>query len=331
MTRIEKTYFCSRIRGSLKMISRRLLRIKALTALYALNRREDDDLVKGEKELMFSIQKTYDLYHYIMLLILEIADIAEEKIEQARQKKVPAPEDLKPNRRFVDNLVIAKLRNTPSFTRYITSAKLSWINYYHIVRQLYKKMTAWPVYEEYMKSSGNNYQLDKKLIIQILNGIFADSEDLAACLEEQSIYWNDDMEFVLMMIEKTLKRSLADEDKDIPLMPLFKNEDDKDFVKILFRKSVMNNRKYSELIERNTTNWELERIALMDILVMRLAITEIIEFPEIPVRVTLNEYIEIAKYYCTSKSSTFVNGILDNIVRELRGKGLVEKYGRGLI
>ena len=313
------------------MISRRLLRIKALTALYALNRRGDDDLVKAEKELMFSIQKTYDLYHYIMLLILEIADIAEEKIEQARQKKVPAPEDLEPNRRFVDNQVIARLRNTPSFNRYITSATLSWINYYHIVRLLYKKMTIWPVYEEYMRSSGNNYQLDKKFIIQILKGIFADSEDLAACLEEQSIYWNDDLEFVLIMIEKTMKKSQGDKNENIPLMPLYKNKEDKDFIKILFRKSVLNNQKYSELIERNTTNWELERIALMDILVMRLAITEIIEFPEIPVRVTLNEYIEIAKYYCTSKSSTFVNGILDNIVRELREKELFKKYGRGLI
>ncbi len=310
------------------MISRRLLRIKALMALYALNRRDDDDLVNAEKELMFSIQKTYDLYHYIMLLLLEIADIAEEKIEQARQKRVPSPEDLMPNRRFVDNLVIAKLRNTPSFNKYIASAKLSWTNYYHIVRLLYKKMTEWPVYEEYMKSSGNNYQLDKKFIVQILNGIFADSEDLAACLEEQSIYWNDDIEYVLIMIEKTLKRSKAE---NITLMPLFKNKDDRDFIKILFRKSVLNNQKYSELIEHNTTNWELERIALMDILVMRLAITEIIEFPEIPVRVTLNEYIEIAKYYCTSKSSTFVNGILDNIVKELRGKGLFKKYGRGLI
>lgn len=313
------------------MISRRLLRIKALTALYALNRRGDDDLVKAEKELMFSIQKTYDLYHYIMLLILEIADIAEEKIEQARQKKVPAPEDLEPNRRFVDNQVIARLRNTPSFNRYITSATLSWINYYHIVRLLYKKMTIWPVYEEYMRSSGSNYQLDKKFIIQILKGIFADSEDLAACLEEQSIYWNDDLEFVLIMIEKTMKKSQGDKNENIPLMPLYKNKEDKDFIKILFRKSVLNNQKYSELIERNTTNWELERIALMDILVMRLAITEIIEFPEIPVRVTLNEYIEIAKYYCTSKSSTFVNGILDNIVRELREKELFKKYGRGLI
>jgi len=313
------------------MISRRLLRIKALMVLYAHNRREDDDLVRAEKELMFSIEKTYDLYHYIMLLLLEVADIAGEKIEQARQKKIPDPEDLNPNRRFVDNPVIAQLRNSMAFNKYITSSKLSWINNHHIVRLLYNNMTEWPVYKEYMNSSESNYQLDKKFIIRLLNELFAESEDLAACLEEQSIYWNDDMEYVLIMIEKTLKKYKADPGENILLMTLFKNEDDRNFIKILFRKTVLNKQKCSELIEHNTTNWELERIALMDILVMRLAITEILEFPEIPVKVTLNEYIEIAKYYCTSKSSTFVNGILDNIVKEIREKGLFKKYGRGLI
>jgi len=266
-----------------------------------------------------------------MLLLLEIADVAGEKIEQARQKRVPTPGDLNPNRRFIDNLVLTQLRNTPAFNKYIASSKLSWINYYHVVRLLYNKMTAWPVYMEYLNSSENNYHLDKKFIIRLLNELFAGSEDLAACLEEQSIYWNDDMEYILIMIEKALKRSKAGSGENIPLMPLFKNEDDRDFIKTLFRKAVLNNQKCSELIDNNTTNWELERIALMDILVMRLAITEILEFPEIPVRVTLNEYIEIAKYYCTSKSSTFVNGILDNIVREIRKKGLFKKYGRGLI
>ncbi len=313
------------------MISRRLLRIKALMALYALNRREDNDLVRAEKELMFSINKTYDLYHYFLLLILDIADIAAEKIEQARQKKIPSPEDLNPNRRFVDNMVITQLRNNIAFNKYLTSEKLSWINNYHVVRLLYNKMTVWPVYSEYMNAINYDYQLDKKFIIRLLNELFAGSEDLTSCLEEQSIYWNDDMGYVLIMIEKTLKKSKANPAEQMPMMPLFKNEEDRSFIEILFRKAVLNEQKCSEFIESNTTNWELERIALMDILVMRLAITEILEFPEIPVKVTLNEYIEIAKFYCTSKSSTFVNGILDNIVREMRVKELFKKYGRGLI
>jgi N utilization substance protein B len=132
------------------------------------------------------------------------------------------------------------------------------------------------------------------------------------------------------MLEKTLKKFKADSDEKMPLMPLFKNAEDEEFVKILFRKAILNSKKCSELIDKNTTNWEVDRIALMDILVMQLAITEVLEFPEIPVKVTLNEYIEIAKFYCTSKSSTFVNGILDNIVKEIREEGLFIKSGRGL-
>lgn len=313
------------------MISRRLLRIKALMAFYAFNRREDDDLAKAERELMFSIEKTYNLYHYLMLLVMELSDIASEKIDQARQKKIPSPEDLNPNLRFVNNRVIAQLRKNQEFQKYVASSKLSWVNYSHIIRLLYNKLIAWDAYEEYMNSPENNYQQDKKFIIRFVNDLLANSEDLANCLEEQSIYWNDDMEYVIIMIEKTLKKFKADSGEKTPLMPLFKNEEDENFVKILFTKAVLNTQKGSELIDNNTTNWELERIALMDILVMRLAITEIFEFPEIPVKVTLNEYIEIAKYYCTSKSSTFVNGILDNIVKEIREKGLFNKFGRGLI
>jgi N utilization substance protein B len=313
------------------MISRRLLRIKALMALYAFNRREDDNLTQAETELMFSIGKTYDLYHYLLLLVLEVADFASGKIDQALQKRVPTHEDLNPQRRFIDNQVISQLRSNIAFNDYVSSRKLSWINASHIPRILYNKMINWDVYTEYMKLENNNYMSDKKFIIRLITNLFADSEDLQSTLEEQSIYWNDDMEYISAMVEKTLKKFKADSDQNVRLMPLFKNEEDEEFVKILFRKAVIHNTRCSELIDKNTTNWEVERIALMDILVMQLAITEILEFPEIPVKVTLNEYIEIAKYYCTSKSSNFVNGILDNIVKELREKGLLNKFGRGLV
>lgn len=313
------------------MISRRLLRIKALLALYALNRRDDDDLANAETELMFSIAKTYDLYHYLMLLVLEVADIAGEKIDQALQKRIPAEEDLNPRRRFINNMVIAQLRKNLVFNKYISSNKLSWVNYSHIPRILYNKMITWDVYREYMDSEDNNYTSDKKFIIRLITLLFANSEDLNSNIEEQSIYWNDDIEYVTSMIEKTLKKFKADSLENTSLMPLFKNQEDEEFVKLLFRKTVLNARKCSELIDNNTTNWEVERIALMDILVMQLAITEILEFPEIPVKVTLNEYIEIAKYYCTSKSSNFVNGILDNIVKEIRKQGVINKSGRGLV
>lgn len=313
------------------MISRRLLRIKALMALYAFNRRDDGNLAQAETELMFSVGKTYDLYHYLLLLILDIADIASEKIEQALQKRMPTPEDLNPKREFVDNPVITQLRKNRSLNKYISSKKLTWVNNSHIPRLLNNKLVAWEKYNEYLQLPDHNYSSDKKFIINIINDLFANSEELLSNLEEQSIYWNDDMEYVIAMIEKTLKKLKSESGEDTPLMPLFKNEEDKEFVKILFRKAVINSEKYSALIDNNTTNWEIERIALMDILVMKLAVTEILEFPEIPVKVTLNEYIEIAKYYCTSKSSTFVNGILDNIVKEIREKGLFAKSGRGLV
>jgi N utilization substance protein B len=313
------------------MISRRLLRIKALMALYAFNRREDDNLPQAESELMFSIGKTYDLYHYLLLLVIDIADIAVEKIEQALQKHIPTQEDLNPTRRFVDNEVIAQLRKNKALNDYLASKKLSWVNNSHIPRLLYSKMIAWDVYVEFMKNETHNYQTDKKFIIRMVTELFEASDDLNSNLEEQSIFWNDDMEYITAMLEKTLKKFKADSGENASLMPLYKNEEDAEFVKILFRKAIIHSKKCSELIDKNTTNWEVERIALMDILVMQLAITEILEFPEIPVKVTLNEYIEIAKYYCTSKSSTFVNGILDNIVREIREEGLFNKFGRGLV
>jgi len=300
-------------------------------ALYAYNRREDVNLPHAEKELMFSIGKTYDLYHLLLLLVLEIADIASEKIDFALQKRMPAPEDLNPQRRFVDNQLVAQLRINSQFNQYISSVKLSWANYPHIPRNLYNKMIVSQIYEDYMSTVIHNYSSDKKFIINLITDLFLNSEDLQTNLEEQSIYWNDDLEFISTMLEKTLKKFKAESGENTLLMPLFKNEEDVEFVKILFRKTVMNTDKCSELIDKNTTNWEVDRIALMDILVMQLAITEILEFPEIPVKVTLNEYIEIAKYYCTSKSSTFVNGILDNIVKEVRQEGLLNKTGRGLV
>ena len=313
------------------MISRRLLRIKALMALYAFNRREDGNLPAAETELLFSISKTYDLYHYLMLLVTDVADIAAEKIDQALQKRLPTPEDLNPRRRFIDNLLIAQLRKNKALNQYLSSKKLSWSNNQHIPRILFNKMIAWDVYDEYMSSDVHSYQADKKFIIKLITELFASSEDLNSNLEEQSIYWNDDMEYIASMIEKTLKKFKPESGENTGLMPLYKNEEDEQFVKILFSKAIINSERYSKLIDKNTTNWEVDRIALMDILVMQLAITEIVEFPEIPVKVTLNEYIEIAKYYCTSKSSTFVNGILDNIVKEMREEGLFKKFGRGLI
>lgn len=313
------------------MISRRLLRIKALLAFYAFNCRNDNNLTQAEKELMFSIEKTYDLYHLLLMLVVELADMANDRIEQSLHKLAPTYEDLNPKRKFADNRVVEQLRTNSSFNDYINTKKLSWANNRHILRIMYDRMLKWDAYKQYINAETDSYQADRKFITRLVSEFFAMSEDLNTNLEEQSIYWNDDMEYIIAMDEKTLKNFDNENRKEAKLMPMFRNDDDEEYVKVLFTKAIMNNEKLSELIDRNTTNWEVERIALMDILVMKLAITEIIEFPEIPIKVTLNEYIEIAKYYCTSKSSTFVNGILDKIVKEMREEGIFKKQGRGLI
>lgn len=314
------------------MISRRLLRIKALMCLYAWNCRDDGDLARAENELMMSIKKSYELYIYILQLILEIADIAEEKINLGLNKKIPTFEDLNPNRRFIDNKVIGQLRGNRYLKKYRESHNISWqaLNP-GTPRILYNQMVNWDQYMDYMNSEKTGYSEDKKYLIKMLSGFFLASEDLASAFEEQSIYWNDDLEHIILMAEKTLRKVKPGSGADVPLMPLFKNEDDESFVMHLFRRSVIDSARNIDLIDRNTTNWEVERIALMDTLVMQLAITEIVEFKEIPVKVTLNEYIEIAKDYCTSKSSKFVNGILDKIVKEMREKNLFVKTGRGLL
>jgi transcription antitermination protein NusB len=313
------------------MISRRLLRIKALMSLYAFNRRDDGDLSLAEKELLFSIGKSYELYHYILLLIIEIADVAGEKIDLAMRKKIPTKDDLNPNRRFADNLLIRQLRDNNELKKFIASSKISWANHPEIPRTLYNKILKWEPYMEYMSAEKNSYNTDKKIISRIVTEFFTISDDLLSGFEEQSIFWNDDLDYVAAMIEKTFRKFRNEAGYQGSLMPMYRNDDDEQYVLKLFRKVILRSKECSDLINRNTTNWEVERIALMDILVMQLAITEIIEFPEIPVKVTLNEYIEIAKYYCTSKSSTFVNGILDKVVREMKEKDIFRKSGRGLI
>lgn len=323
--------------------------------LYACNRKEVDDLETAEQELMLSIRKSYDLYHYLLLLLIAMSDVAREKTELARNKKIPSPEDINPNTRFADNRVIAQLRNsnqlraytdaTPALwtrkdkitgfkglSRWLGTLGLSWSDNPEVVRMVYNEMTKWDIYIEYMASADNSYRDDQRFVKDIITSLLPASEDLASSLEEQSVYWNDDLPFVAAMIRNSLgKLREHDDGRNIVMPAMYTNNDDEQFVKVLLRKAILNSEKNSALIDSHTTNWEVERIALMDKLVMQLAITELVEFPEVPVKVTLNEYIEIAKDYCTDKSSTFVNGILDKIVKEMRANGSLNKAGRGLI
>ena len=337
------------------MISRIQLRIKALAVLYACNRKELDDLEAAEQELMLSIRKSYDLYHYLLLLLVALSDLAREKVALSALKKIPGPEDINPNTRFAENRVITQLRKNEhlrlyteampalwtrkdrlnsmkTLSRWLSTRGLSWDENPEVVKIIFNNMTRWEVYTQYMSAPENSYKTDLRFIRDLITKFFPASEDLAICLEEQSVYWNDDIPFVASMIRNSLGKFRESDDGQTLAMPqLFTNEDDEKFVKILLRKSILNSEKNTAMIDTHTTNWEVERIALMDKLVMQLAITELVEFPEVPVKVTLNEYIEIAKDYCTAKSSTFVNGILDKIVKEMRASGTMKKAGRGLI
>jgi len=314
-----------------KMISRRLLRIKIMQILFAYFKTEGSSLNKFESQLFFSINKSYDLYHYLLLLITEIADYASARIEIAKQKRIPTSEDLDPNTRFINNRLIHQIRNNESLQKYINEHKLSWVNDPGLIKKLYEDLTGSDYYRQYMKLPGQEYEEDKKFVINIYDSVIAQNNDLIQTLEEQSIFWNDEFEFVINMITKTLKLFQSGQHDHASLMPLYKNDEDKDFVKQLFRKVIIKRDEYLELIREYTQNWDIERIAFIDVLIMEMAIAEVLEFPSIPVKVTFNEYLELAKYYSTNKSSFFINGILDKIFEKLKKENKIKKHGRGLI
>lgn len=313
------------------MISRRIIRIKAMQSLYAFHTLPDQSINLAEKELFFSINKSYELYHLLLQLLLEIRNFALNRIEINRNKKIPIHEDLNPNLKFVKNEILIKLSENEALKSYIDKSKLSWINNPEFIKKIYTEFVASEEYCQYMASGQNDFTEDRKVIEFLLSKVIAASEDLEQLLEEQSIYWNDDLEFVLSMIHKTIKKIKSSTSENMPLLPIFKDDEDLQFTKNLFRKAVINSEKHREIIKKNLRNWDLERVAFIDVIIMELAVTEFIYFPSVPTKVSLNEYIDIAKFYSTEKSKTFINGILDKIVKDLKEEGKILKAGRGLI
>ena len=312
------------------MVSRRLLRVKVLHMCYAYLKTSEKTLNQAEKELFFSIDKSYDLYHLLILLMFDVVQFAENRIELAKNKRIPSHEDLNPNTKFIDNRLIKRLKENEELNRYVKNQKLSWDNNPELIKKLYMEIRNSDIYEKYMNSGVNGFNEDKKFITEVYTKIIFNYEELYKTLEEHSIYWNDDIEFIMGMVIKTFRSFKASKESG-ELMPLFKNDEDLDFVKRLFRKSVLNHKEYEDLISKFIKNWDVERIAFMDIVVMSIAISEIVEFSDIPVKVSLDEYIEIAKDYSTQKSNVFINGILDKIVSHLKEEGKINKAGRGLI
>ncbi|MCF8336140.1 MAG: transcription antitermination factor NusB [Bacteroidales bacterium] len=313
------------------MITRRIIRIKILQIIFSYLFSENKTIDQTEKELFFSLEKFYDLYHKLLYFIVDLKKHAESRIEIARSKKVPTHKDLNPNTKFIENQVITQIENNEELRRYINKKKLEWSQKKDFIKNFYNHLIESDIFKQYMDNPERSYNEDKIMVIQIYAHFLADYEPLYQQLEEQSIYWNDEVDLLINVIVKVLKNLKKEQHTGKLLFPMFKKEEDKDFAKQLLKKTIMKYSEYDDLIKKNSENWDLERIAVMDVLIMKMAITEMLEFTSIPTKVTLDEYIEIAKFYSTEKSNIFINGILDKIITQLKDENRIQKHGRGLI
>ena len=312
------------------MISRRMLRIKVIKTLYAHLKSESDSLMASQKTLVNSIDKTYDLYVLTLSLVAELAHYAEQRQELAKKKQLPTYEDLNPNRKFVDNRVVQLIANSDSVNDYLASRKLSWAAYPELIKMLYAQLEQTEYFQTYMSQQERSFKDDLALVTEFFTRELEECEMLEDVLDEMSILWNDDLGFALIMVLRTLS-NVRPSHEEIKLVPKFKSEEDLDFACELFAKTAVNYDEYQQQIERFTRNWDVERIAFMDNLIMATAVAELVGFESIPVKVTLDEYIEIAKFYSTNSSGTFINGVLDKLVAALQQEGRINKSGRGLI
>lgn len=313
------------------MISRRIIRTKVLQILYAHVSTPEKQISASENELHFSIQKTYDLYHLLLSLPIELSDYAEKLIELRKQKNFPTQEELNPNLRFVSNRLIIKLRSNKDLATFVQKNKVNWVNSQELVKKIYQSMVESELYLNYLTNNEDNFQIDRRFCEDFYPEILLKNEFVFNEFEEQSIYWNDDLDFVVSMVIKTLKKFREENNINDHLSSLYKDEEDRDFTVKLFRKTLAKSEENRKTIETYTKNWDVDRVATMDILIMELALTELTEFPSVPIKVTLNEYIELAKYYSTQRSSIFINGVLDRITKDFKEQGKIVKAGRGLL
>lgn len=307
------------------MINRVLIRIKIIQIVYAYYQNGSKNLDAAEKELFFSLSKAYDLYNYLLMLIIAVTNYAQKRIDAAKSKLAPTVEELNPNMKFVENKFVAQLEVNRQLTEFSTNQKRSWANDEDFMKGMYERIIASDIYKEYMESEDDSYEGDRELWRKLYKTFVFNNDDLDALLEDQSLYWNDDKEIVDTFVLKTIKRFDEKNGANQPLLPEFKDEEDQEFARRLFRRTILNSDYYRHLISENTRNWELDRVAFMDVIVMQCALAEILSFPNIPISVSLNEYVEIAKIYSTPKSGSFVNGTLDGIVNQLKKDGKLTK------
>lgn len=303
-----------------------------MQALYGFFQSDTKDLARSERELFAGIEKVYDLYVYQLALLIELRHVAESILEDAKDKHLPTAADLNPNKRFVENKLLMQLAENIHLKREINNRKISWNNEFELVKRIYNTVKVSEVYAKYMSDAEHSYKTDREFIAEIFKEFIADFELVNHIYEERHLHWGDDIYLINPMVVKTIEMFQEDSAPDLPLMTLYKDrEDDMDFVKDLFRQTAIRNEDNEKLIGDKTKNWEVERIALMDVLLMKMAITEVLHFSNIPVKVTLNEFIEISKMYSTPKSKIFINGILDKLVADFKRDNMLNKMGRGLM
>ena len=314
------------------MINRELIRIKVLQLTYAYYQNGNKVLDVAEKELMFSLSKAYHLYHHLLSLVVAVSKEARKHydVETAKATREGTP---MPSAKFANNRLALQIEENHQLNEFISTQNQAWEDDIDFVRRLYSQIVQSTIYNEYMASDEDSYDADKEIWRKIYKTLIMNNEDLDAVLEEKSLYWNDDKDRVDTFVLKTIKRFDANSTPEQELLPEFKDEEDRSFARKLFRYTILNADQYQKYMSETSRNWDFSRLAYMDIVIMQIAIAEIINFPNIPVSVSINEYVELAKIYSTPKSAGYINGMLDSIARHLINTGVVlkpiaEKHGK---
>jgi len=313
------------------MLNRRHLRIKILQILYGFYQDEDLDTTKAKKALDHSIDKMYQLYLLLISMIAEMQGLAIDKIEAGRKKQLPTEEDLHPNTKFVRNATLRILANSKQLKNRLSETGVGWGKHRELLRNLHRSLIEDEEYTTYMSSDERSFRHDRESLIRMFRKHLINETAFQDMLEEESIFWVDDLDLASSMVIKTIK-NINEEDEEVDIMPIWRNDDDdKEFMVGLFTQTLAQGVLNEKLIKEGAQNWELERIALIDRILMKMALAEAKTFESIPLKVTLNEYIELSKYYSTEKSHGFINGILDQLFTSLHESGDIKKTGRGLI
>ena len=313
------------------LLNRRHVRVKVMQTLYAYFQSENDNIANGERELLRSVDKIVEMFVTLLSIGVEVITFFDKEQENAKNKFLPTEENLNPNKILYNNFIYQFLIRNKEYNRKVHAYNIHWRNSQDLIRTLYNNLRNSEEYKEYI-SKEQSIEGDKKFFLMLLTNFISDNEVLISLLEEENVYWHDDYELVFVAITKFIK-SLDQHANEFTMLPeMFKDPlDDRDFMINLFRQTIKNNADFDEMIAKYTKNWEVDRIAMMDILIMKMALSEAVYFNNIPIKVTLNEYIEISKNYSTPRSSIFINGNLDKMVTDMKLQGKIVKTGRGLI